>query len=50
MFGHYQNIEFRVDARLVRDGEIKTNYGVEKSGKYQEIEDIMEGGEENAKA
>ena len=50
MFGHYNDIEFRVDARLVRDGELKTNYGVKKSNKYKEVEDVMEGGEEDAKA
>lgn len=41
---------FRVDARLVRDGELKTNYGVKKTDKYKEIDDIMKGGENNDKA
>lgn len=47
MFGYGNDIEFRVDARLVREGEMKMNYGVQKSDKYQEIDDIMKGGENN---
>lgn len=43
-------IEFKVDARLVRKNELKTNYSVEKTDKYQEIENIMKGGKENEKA
>ena len=50
MFGYYNNIEFKIDARLIRDKELKLNYGVKKSDKYQEIEDIMEGGENNEEA
>lgn len=50
MFGHYNDIEFRVDARLVRNGELKTNYGVEKNKNYHEIEEIMKGGDDNEKA
>ena len=41
MFGAYSTRELRVDARLVRDGEIKTNYDVEKTDKYEEIEELM---------
>ena len=48
MYGPGNDIEFKVDARLVRNGELKTNYGVQKSDKYQEIDDIMKGGENNA--
>ena len=50
MFGAYSTRELRVDARLVRDGEIKTNYDVEKTDKYEEIEELMKGGENNDKA
>jgi len=50
MFGHYNNIEFRVDARLVRDGELKLNYDVEKSDNYKKVEDIMESGDNDEKA
>lgn len=49
MFGHYKDIEFKVDARLVREGELKLNYDVKKSDNYQEIEKIMEGGENDEK-
>ena len=50
MYGRYNDIEFKVDARLVRDGELKLNYDVSETEKYQEVKDIMEGGEYNAKA
>lgn len=50
MFGSNSNKQFRVDARLVRDNELKTNYSVSKKSNYKEILDIMEGGEENEKA
>lgn len=50
MFGYYNDIEFKVDARLIRKNELKLNYGVEKSDNYQEIEDIMEGRENNEEA
>ncbi len=50
MFGVHSSKEFRVDARLVRDGEIKTNYDVEKTDKYEEIDKLMKGGEVNDKA
>ena len=50
MFGHYNDIEFRVDARLVRDGELKFNYDVEKSDNYKKVEDIMESGDNDEKA
>lgn len=49
MFGHYNDIEFRVDARLVRNGELKSNYDVQKSKNYHEIEEIMKGGENDEK-
>ena len=49
MFGHYNDIEFKIDARLVRKGELKLNYGVNKTEKYHEIEKIMEGGENDEK-
>ena len=49
MFGHYNDIEFRVDARLVRKGELKSNYDVQKSKNYHEIEEIMKGGESDEK-
>ena len=49
MFGHYNEIEFKIDARLVRDGEPRLNYGVEKSDNYHEIEKIMKGGENDEK-
>ena len=49
MFGYYQDIEFKVDARLVRDGELKLNYDVAPTEKYQEVKEIMEGGENNGK-
>ncbi len=42
--------DFRVDARLVRKGELTTNYGVKKSGKYKKIDEIMKGGEEDDEA
>lgn len=42
--------DFRVDARLVRKGELKTNYGVKKTDKYKEVEEIMKGGEEDEEA
>ena len=50
MYGHYNNIEFKVDARLVRKGELKLNYDVVPTEKYEEVKDIMEGGEKNGKA
>lgn len=50
MFGHYNDIEFRVDARLVRDGELKLNYDVQKSDNYKKVEDIMESGDNDEKA
>ena len=50
MFGYYQDIEFKVDARLVRRGELKLNYDVAPTEKYQEVKEIMEGGENNGKA
>ena len=50
MYGRYNDIEFKVDARLVRRGELKLNYDVSETEKYQEVKDIMEGGEYNAKA
>lgn len=49
MFGHYNDIEFKIDARLVRDGELRLNYGVEKSKNYHEIEEVMKGGENDEK-
>ena len=50
MYGRYNDIEFKVDARLVRRGELKLNYDVSATEKYQEVKDIMEGGENNGKA
>lgn len=49
MFGHYKDIEFKVDARLVRKGELNSNYSVDKNKNYKEIENIMEGGESDEK-
>lgn len=49
LFGHYNDIEFRVDARLVRKGELKSNYDVQKSRNYREIEEIMRGEENDEK-
>ena len=50
MFGVHSDREIRVDARMVRDGEKKTNYGVTKTSNYDEIEKLMKGGENNEKA
>ena len=46
--GEYR--EFRVDARLVRENELKTNYGVKKTDKYKELDSVMKGGEYNEEA
>ncbi len=49
MFGHYTDIEFRVDARLVRDGELHLNYDAVKNKNYHKIEEITKGGENDEK-
>lgn len=46
--GEYR--EFRVDARLVRENELKTNYGVKRTDKYKELDSVMKGGEYNEEA
>lgn len=50
MFGVHTDHELRVDARMIRDGELKTNYGVKKTSNYKEIAKLMKGGENNDKA
>ena len=50
MFIDEPNREIRIDARLVRDGEMKRNYSVEKTDKYKEIDEVMKGGEYNDEA
>lgn len=50
MYGYGSDKQFRVDARLVRKDELKTNYNVSEKSNYKEILDIMKGGEENEKA
>lgn len=42
MFGYYSNRGFKVDARLVRDGEKIENYGVKKNKNYDEVQKRME--------
>lgn len=43
MFGSYDKGNFRVDARLVREGENTSHYKVEKNKNYKEVEEQMEG-------
>ena len=43
----FSQTDFKVDARLVRDGESTSNYKVTKSGKFSEIEKILKGVEED---
>lgn len=43
MFGTYDKGNFRVDARLVREGEKTSHYKVEKNNIYKEVEEQMEG-------
>ena len=50
LFGAFSTREIRVDARMVREGETKVNYGVEKTSNYDEIDKLMKGGENNEKA
>lgn len=50
LFGPFSTREIRVDARMVRDGETKVNYGVTKTSNYDEINKLMKGGENNDKA
>lgn len=50
LFGPHSDHEIRIDARMVRDGEFKTNYDVKKTSNYDEIEKLMKGGEYNEKA
>lgn len=50
MFGMRSDIDFRIDARLVRKNEAITNYSVNKNDNYKKIDSIMEGGNKNEKA
>lgn len=50
LFGAHSTREIRIDARMVRKGEKKMNYGVEKTSNYDEIDKLMKGGENNEKA
>jgi len=43
MFGTSDKRSFKVDARLLRDGESTKNYNVSKSSKYKEVEEKMKG-------
>jgi len=43
MFGNTSNYTFKIDARMVRDYEFKSNYKVTEKDNYDEIVDIMEG-------
>lgn len=47
MFGSTSKYTFKIDARMVRDGEATTNYEVTKKSNYDEILEIMEGDVEN---
>ncbi len=42
MYGYDKS--FKVDARLVRNGEKITNYGVQENDNYKELENVMKGG------
>ncbi len=44
------NYNFKVDARLVRKGELIKNYKVKKNTNYKEIEKYMKGGDVDEKA
>jgi len=50
MFGFYNKGNFRVDARLVREGESTSHYKVEKSKKYKKVEEQMKGDIEDENA
>lgn len=50
MFGVDDQQEFIVNARLVRENEKLTNYGVKKNSNYQEIEKLLKGDVEDEKA
>ena len=43
MFDQYDKGNFRVDARLVREGENTSHYKVEKNKNYKEVEEQMKG-------
>lgn len=45
MYGSGTSKHFRVNGRMLRDGEKIKNNKVSKSSKYKEIEDLMKGGE-----
>lgn len=47
MFGNTSKYTFKIDARMVRDGEGTSNYEVTKKNNYNEILEIMEGDVEN---
>lgn len=50
MYGTYSDKQFKIDARLVRPGELNGNYHVSKNSNYKEIDNIMKGGKNDEKA
>lgn len=50
LFGTNDKADFRIDARMVRDGENVKNYRVSTNENYEAVEMIMKGGGENEKA
>lgn len=45
-----ENYDFKIDARLVRKGELIKNYEVKTNSNYKEIEKYMKGGDADEKA
>ncbi len=49
-FGPNTGYDFKIDARLVRNGEMLSNYGFKEKNNYKTIDKILKGDEANEKA